>query len=225
MGLAGRTLPFTSHNAVVKTFRQALALDERRAKFRHSPWSRTANGIQTVPQQPDTAASMTLDKERPSTPKLIDETRDIPERQSDMWDTVLSALRVRQHIDPVYYWQDDRSVMSELPSLLEARAAMPVSEKSPKNTETPQVHLEKNASLPCKVVRQVLSTIALRRKVDAPPYREHCNTGRRDERRIHCDYCSYDWQKTCCREVWFAGSHSGARFSLPVLFIYLTYYP
>ncbi|KIO32131.1 hypothetical protein M407DRAFT_18941 [Tulasnella calospora MUT 4182] len=42
VGLAGRTLPFTSHNAVVKTFRQAFALDERRAKFRHNPWSRAA---------------------------------------------------------------------------------------------------------------------------------------------------------------------------------------
>lgn len=42
VGLAGRTLPFTSHNAVVRTFRQAFALDERRAKFRHNPWSRAA---------------------------------------------------------------------------------------------------------------------------------------------------------------------------------------
>ncbi|KAG8923715.1 hypothetical protein FRC01_012447, partial [Tulasnella sp. 417] len=42
VGLAGKTLPFTSHNAVVKTFRQAFALDERRAKFRHNPWARAA---------------------------------------------------------------------------------------------------------------------------------------------------------------------------------------
>ncbi|KIO32129.1 hypothetical protein M407DRAFT_18939 [Tulasnella calospora MUT 4182] len=42
VGLVGKTLPFTSHNAVVKTFRQAFALDERRVKFRHNPWSRAA---------------------------------------------------------------------------------------------------------------------------------------------------------------------------------------
>ncbi|KAG8952366.1 hypothetical protein FRC04_004794 [Tulasnella sp. 424] len=42
VGLTGKTLPFTSHNAVVKTYRQAFALDERRAKFRHNPWTRAA---------------------------------------------------------------------------------------------------------------------------------------------------------------------------------------
>ncbi|KAG6835925.1 hypothetical protein H0H93_013260, partial [Arthromyces matolae] len=32
--IAGRTLPFTNSNKAIKTFRHALALDERRAKFR-----------------------------------------------------------------------------------------------------------------------------------------------------------------------------------------------
>ncbi|KAG9044301.1 hypothetical protein FS837_008393 [Tulasnella sp. UAMH 9824] len=40
VGLAGRTLPYTSHNEIVKTFRQAFSLDERRSKFRHNPWAK-----------------------------------------------------------------------------------------------------------------------------------------------------------------------------------------
>ncbi|KIO32128.1 hypothetical protein M407DRAFT_18938 [Tulasnella calospora MUT 4182] len=53
VGLADRTLPFTSHNAVVKTFRQAFALDERRAKFRHNPWSRAVSDGPPPPAMPN----------------------------------------------------------------------------------------------------------------------------------------------------------------------------
>lgn len=44
VGLMGRTLPFTSHNIGVKTFRQALSLDEHRSRFRHQPWAGTPQG-------------------------------------------------------------------------------------------------------------------------------------------------------------------------------------
>ncbi|KAG6865046.1 hypothetical protein C0991_005492 [Blastosporella zonata] len=40
--LAGRTLPFTNTNKAIKTFRHALSLDERRAKFRPSLYHRPA---------------------------------------------------------------------------------------------------------------------------------------------------------------------------------------
>lgn len=40
VGLFPRRLPFTTSNSVVKTFRHALSLDERRAKFKPSHWNR-----------------------------------------------------------------------------------------------------------------------------------------------------------------------------------------
>lgn len=40
VGLLPRRLPFTTSNSVVKTFRHALSLDERRAKFKPSHWNR-----------------------------------------------------------------------------------------------------------------------------------------------------------------------------------------
>jgi len=40
VGLIPRRLPFTTSNTVVKTFRHALALDERRAKFKANSWNR-----------------------------------------------------------------------------------------------------------------------------------------------------------------------------------------
>ncbi|PPQ95701.1 hypothetical protein CVT26_008382 [Gymnopilus dilepis] len=40
VGLIPRRLPFTTSNTVVKTFRHAIALDERRAKFKANLWNR-----------------------------------------------------------------------------------------------------------------------------------------------------------------------------------------
>lgn len=40
MGLIPRRLPFTTSNQIVRTFRHALALDERRAKFKANLWNR-----------------------------------------------------------------------------------------------------------------------------------------------------------------------------------------
>jgi len=40
VGLVPRRLPFTTSNKVVKTFRHAVALDERRAKFKANLWNR-----------------------------------------------------------------------------------------------------------------------------------------------------------------------------------------
>lgn len=38
MGLIPRTLPFTKRNTIVRAFRHAIALDERRAKFKANVW-------------------------------------------------------------------------------------------------------------------------------------------------------------------------------------------
>ena len=40
VGLIPRRLPFTTSNKVVRTFRHAVALDERRAKFKANLWNR-----------------------------------------------------------------------------------------------------------------------------------------------------------------------------------------
>ena len=40
VGLIPRRLPFTTSNTIVRTFRHAIALDERRAKFKANLWNR-----------------------------------------------------------------------------------------------------------------------------------------------------------------------------------------
>jgi uncharacterized protein (DUF2235 family) len=40
VGLVQRSLPFTTSNTIVRTFRQALSLDERRAKYKANLWNR-----------------------------------------------------------------------------------------------------------------------------------------------------------------------------------------
>jgi len=40
VGLFSRRLPFTTSNTIVRTFRHAIALDERRAKFKANHWNR-----------------------------------------------------------------------------------------------------------------------------------------------------------------------------------------
>lgn len=40
VGLIPRRLPFTTSNTIVRTFRHAVALDERRAKFKVNLWNR-----------------------------------------------------------------------------------------------------------------------------------------------------------------------------------------
>lgn len=40
VGIIPRKLPFTTSNTLVRTFRHALALDERRAKFKANTWNR-----------------------------------------------------------------------------------------------------------------------------------------------------------------------------------------
>jgi uncharacterized protein (DUF2235 family) len=40
VGLIPRTLPFTTSNTILRTFRHAVSLDERRAKFKANLWNR-----------------------------------------------------------------------------------------------------------------------------------------------------------------------------------------
>lgn len=48
VGLIPRRLPFTTSNTIVRTFRHALSLDERRAKFKANLWNRPNAKEQTL---------------------------------------------------------------------------------------------------------------------------------------------------------------------------------
>ncbi|KDQ32069.1 hypothetical protein PLEOSDRAFT_1111081 [Pleurotus ostreatus PC15] len=48
VGLIPRKLPFTTSNTIVRTFRHAIALDERRAKFKANHWNRPNTKEQTL---------------------------------------------------------------------------------------------------------------------------------------------------------------------------------
>ncbi|KIO29804.1 hypothetical protein M407DRAFT_69939 [Tulasnella calospora MUT 4182] len=52
-GLFGRHLPFTASNHIIRVFRHALALDERRSKFKPNPWHRNAHSPQAAANDPN----------------------------------------------------------------------------------------------------------------------------------------------------------------------------
>ncbi|KAH6911504.1 hypothetical protein BKA70DRAFT_1267909 [Coprinopsis sp. MPI-PUGE-AT-0042] len=51
--IAGRTLPFTNSNSSVTTFRHALALDERRARFKPNAYHRPSPTLMAAAMNPD----------------------------------------------------------------------------------------------------------------------------------------------------------------------------
>jgi uncharacterized protein (DUF2235 family) len=48
VGIIPRRLPFTTSNTIVRTFRHAISLDERRAKFKANLWNRPKVNEQTL---------------------------------------------------------------------------------------------------------------------------------------------------------------------------------
>ncbi|KAG8940639.1 hypothetical protein FRC04_005169 [Tulasnella sp. 424] len=54
-GLFGRHLPFTASNHIIRVFRHALALDERRGKFKPNQWHRTAHSVKGAENDPNGA--------------------------------------------------------------------------------------------------------------------------------------------------------------------------
>ncbi|KAG8940638.1 hypothetical protein FRC04_005168 [Tulasnella sp. 424] len=54
-GLFGRHLPFTASNHIIRIFRHALALDERRGKFKPNQWHRTAHSVKGAEDDPNGA--------------------------------------------------------------------------------------------------------------------------------------------------------------------------
>jgi uncharacterized protein (DUF2235 family) len=64
VGLIPRRLPFTTSNKVVKTFRHAVSLDERRAKFKANLWNRP-NPKEQVLSVTDQKLDKEADKPKP----------------------------------------------------------------------------------------------------------------------------------------------------------------
>lgn len=53
VGLGVRNLPFNASETFIRTFRHALAIDERRAKFQPNPWKRKRCKCVPKDQNPD----------------------------------------------------------------------------------------------------------------------------------------------------------------------------
>ncbi|KZV71100.1 hypothetical protein PENSPDRAFT_650993 [Peniophora sp. CONT] len=75
--LTRRTLPFVTNNTAIRTFRHALALDERRAKFRASYYQHTAPQLAGDVQRPSTWAKPSM--LRRATTNLLQSFSDVDE--------------------------------------------------------------------------------------------------------------------------------------------------
>lgn len=105
VGLTGRTLPFTSYNAIIKTFRQALALDERRTQFRHNPWSEPSREVREEVVVPPSPVPAEEDfEEKVKRDRLVD----FSERGTSLWAEIKRVVR-RQQVETTYWWADGYS--------------------------------------------------------------------------------------------------------------------
>ncbi len=78
VGLIPKRLPFTTSNTIVRTFRHALALDERRAKFKANLWNRPTKqeeklGVQASSITPlaESPPVTPVSEKSPSTPTFL----------------------------------------------------------------------------------------------------------------------------------------------------------
>ncbi|KAG8965881.1 hypothetical protein FRC03_012812 [Tulasnella sp. 419] len=87
--LIPRHLPFASSNSIVKTFRHALALDERRARFKPSVWQRPTTDARAARKNPERGSSILIPESQvPNSIELmLDETIAFKSRRSDTVDT------------------------------------------------------------------------------------------------------------------------------------------
>ncbi|KAG8957907.1 hypothetical protein FRC00_003314 [Tulasnella sp. 408] len=96
-GLFGRHLPFTASNHIIRVFRHALALDERRSKFKPNLWHRNAHSPEAAANDPDQGT--------PVVPPL----NNGPHRKETANDFYHSAKRgLRKIRNKETVWSDDR---------------------------------------------------------------------------------------------------------------------
>jgi uncharacterized protein (DUF2235 family) len=89
VGLFPRRLPFTASNTAVRTFRHAVSLDERRAKFKANLWNRPKPA--STSSDPSTTAKPKTKKNNSSAGKLREfekhyqKPRDTPTDIEEVW--------------------------------------------------------------------------------------------------------------------------------------------
>ncbi|KAG9002752.1 hypothetical protein FRB90_011321, partial [Tulasnella sp. 427] len=219
VGLAGKTLPFTSHNAVVRTFRQAFALDERRAKFRHNPWARAAFDGPAPEAMPEAEpgsdesprASVGLFPEPILPPGQIRPPLPLSEMlpglagdaEAPHADAILSATsdgspstpRSATERPPSEAMQDTQSKVRKESADLEGSGV-------PQPTQG-SISFTKWAK---KVASSTRNKVRFRGHIDPKHYR--ADGHEKDGHAKLCPDCTFPWVETNCREVWFIGSHS-----------------
>lgn len=110
VGLLPKRLPFTTSNNIVRTFRHAVSLDERRAKFKANLWNRptaqeaklginaaSSSATGTIPAPAPILSPTAKDKNTPGgttcSPRPKDQQRKSTNRQKELQDEkVLTAL-------------------------------------------------------------------------------------------------------------------------------------
>ncbi|KAG8903116.1 hypothetical protein FRC01_009325, partial [Tulasnella sp. 417] len=96
-GLFGRHLPFTASNQIIRTFRHALALDERRGKFKPNQWHRKSHSIKGAENDPNGATAVV--------PPLTHG----PRRNETLNDYINSIMDdVKKRMKKETFWSDDR---------------------------------------------------------------------------------------------------------------------
>ncbi|KAG5644333.1 hypothetical protein DXG03_008692 [Asterophora parasitica] len=83
VGLIPRRLPFTTSNTIVRTFRHAVALDERRAKFKANLWHRPTTEEEHLGLH-ETDSRLTTDSPLPLHVKELDRLRPVHSRASSL---------------------------------------------------------------------------------------------------------------------------------------------
>ncbi|KAG8963071.1 hypothetical protein FRC05_004929 [Tulasnella sp. 425] len=96
-GLFGRHLPFTASNNIIRIFRHALALDERRSKFKPNQWHRTAHSIKGARNDPNGAT------------RIVPPLTNGPHRKETLNDYIQSVRdEYRRRREKETVWSDDR---------------------------------------------------------------------------------------------------------------------
>jgi uncharacterized protein (DUF2235 family) len=90
VGLIPRRLPFTTSNKVVKTFRHAVALDERRAKFKANLWNRPNPKEQLL-----SVTDVLLQKEEAANPKPKKLPTPMGRNPSRLWKRSIVRIKLR----------------------------------------------------------------------------------------------------------------------------------
>ena len=111
VGLIPRALPFTTSNTVVNTFRHAVSLDERRAKFKANLWNRPQKHEELLSISDQKIAQEANNKGKSSTsPQHQRETHHMLEgkySKSRNTPTDVDEVRINFYFEEYFYFKSD----------------------------------------------------------------------------------------------------------------------